>query len=320
MISLKRYSYNASEWDSFVSTANNGTIFHTRKFLHYHPSDRFQDHSLVFMKKGKPVSIFPAAEVFEGNNRWLVSHPGASIGSLVVQENLAFADALELVKQLISYANKNGFDGIRLTQPPTIYSKRLSHYIDFALLQNGFSYVKREISSVLFLENSITENLAKFKSTHRTAVRKAEKSGIEIKLSDDFAAFYEILKKNLSIRHGVNPTHTLDELVYLKELFPNKIHLFGAFMENKMVAGVVNFAVTENVILAFYISHDEDFQESRPINLLFYKIFDWAIKEKFSVFDFGIFTVNEEPNMGLARFKENFGASGQFRDTLAIRL
>jgi len=53
---------------------------------------------------------------------------------------------------------------------------------------------------------------------------------------------------------------------------------------------------------------------------LFYKIFEWAIQKKYSVFDFGIFTVNEEPNLGLARFKENFGASGQFRDTLAIRL
>ncbi len=319
-IKVEQFKNNTTAWDSFVQSANNGTIFHTRKFLGYHPPGRFQDHSLVFIKKGKTISLFPSAEVLEDNKRWLISHPGASVGSLVVRENLAFSDALGLVDLLISYANKNGFDGIRLTQPPTIYSKRLSHYIDFALLQNGFSYVKREISSVLFLENSITENLSKFKSTHRTAVRKAEKSGVEVKLSDDFASFYEILKKNLSIRHGVSPTHTLDELVYLKELFPDKIHLFGAFIENKMVAGVVNFTVTENVVLAFYISHDEDYQESRPINLLFYKIFEWAIKEKFAVFDFGIFTVDEKPNMGLARFKENFGASGQFRDTLAIRL
>ena len=91
-------------------------------------------------------------------------------------------------------------------------------------------------------------------------------------------------------------------------------------MKDKMVAGVVNFIATENVVLAFYISHDENFQEARPINLLFYKIFEWAIQEKFRVFDFGIFTVNEEPNLGLARFKENFGASGQFRDTLELNL
>ena len=318
MITVKRFNNNSSAWDNFVSSANNGTLFHTRRFLNYHHEGRFNDHSLEFYKKGKLVGVFPAALIETGNKRQLVSHPGASVGSFVVPEDLAFADALEMVEQLVDYSKRENLDGIKLTQPPTIYSKRLSHYIDFALQKNGFLYAKREISSILFLEKSIDENLSKFKSTHRTAVRKAEKSGVVVKETDDFASFYEILKKNLSIRHDVKPTHSLDELLHLKELFPDKINLFGAYIEGEMVAGVVNFIATENVVLAFYISHNEDFQEVRPINLLFYKIFEWAIQKKYNVFDFGIFTVNEEPNMGLARFKENFGASGQFRDTMEI--
>ena len=320
MITVKRFNNNSSAWDNFVSSANNGTLFHTRRFLNYHHEGRFNDHSLEFYKKGKLVGVFPAALIETGNKRQLVSHPGASVGSFVVPEDLAFADALEMVEQLVDYSKRENLDGIKLTQPPTIYSKRLSHYIDFALQKNGFLYSKREISSILFLEKSIDENLSKFKSTHRTAARKAEKSGVVVKETDDFASFYEILKKNLSIRHDVKPTHSLDELLHLKELFPDKINLFGAYIEEKMVAGVINFIATENVVLAFYISHNEDFQEVRPINLLFYKIFEWAIQKKYSVFDFGIFTVNEEPNLGLARFKENFGASGQYRDTLEIKL
>ena len=318
MITVKRFNNNSSAWDNFVSSANNGTLFHTRRFLNYHHEGRFNDHSLEFYKKGKLVGVFPAALIESGDQRQLVSHPGASVGSFVVPEDLAFADALEMVEQLVDYSKRENLDGIKLTQPPTIYSKRLSHYIDFALQKNGFLYSKREISSILFLEKSIDENLSKFKSTHRTAVRKAEKSGVVVKETDDFASFYEILKKNLSIRHDVKPTHSLNELLHLKELFPDKINLFGAYIEEKMVAGVINFIATENVVLAFYISHNEDFQEVRPINLLFYKIFEWAIQKKYNVFDFGIFTVNEEPNMGLARFKENFGASGQFRDTMEI--
>ncbi|MAD52429.1 MAG: GNAT family N-acetyltransferase [Candidatus Marinimicrobia bacterium] len=319
MITVKRFNNNSPAWDNFVSSANNGTLFHTRRFLNYHHEGRFNDHSLEFYKKGKLVGVFPAAIIETENSRILVSHPGASVGSFVIPEDLAFADALEMVEQLVDYSKRENLDGIKLTQPPTIYSKRLSHYIDFALQKNGFLYAKREISSILFLEKSIDENLSKFKSTHRTAVRKAEKSGVVVKKTDDFASFYEILKKNLSIRHDVKPTHSLDELLHLKELFPDKINLFGAYIEEKMVAGVVNFIATENVVLAFYISHDEAYQEVRPINLLFYQIFEWAILKKFSVFDFGIFTVNEKPNFGLARFKENFGASGQYRDTLEIQ-
>ena len=74
------------------------------------------------------------------------------------------------------------------------------------------------------------------------------------------------------------------------------------------------------MVLAFYISHDELYNQYRPLNILFYEVFSWAIESKYKVYDFGIFTVNEEPNMGLGRFKENFGASGIFRDTIELNL
>ena len=128
------------------------------------------------------------------------------------------------------------------------------------------------------------------------------------------------MKKNLKIRHGVEPTHTLAELEKLQQLFPDKINLFGAFLGGEMIAGVVNFVVNPQVVLAFYISHKEKFQDFRAVNLLFYSIFKWAIQNGFKVYDFGTFTVNGQPNMGLGRFKENFGASGVFRDILEIQL
>ena len=96
--------------------------------------------------------------------------------------------------------------------------------------------------------------------------------------------------------------------------------LFGAFYKGEMIAGVLNFIIKDDVVLAFYISHKEEFQELRPLNLLFYSIFNWALKEKIKVYDFGIFTVEGKPNMGLGRFKENFVASGIFRDTFQITL
>ena len=183
-------------------------------------------------------------------------------------------------------------------------------------MQFGYQYLKREVSSILFLEDSIEENLTKFNPAHRQAVRKAQRMNVDVRQTDDVESFYEILRKNLKTRHGVEPTHTVAELKNLHTLFPDHIQLNGAFVKDNMIGGVVNFIANNDVILAFYISHDEDYQEYRPINLLFYEIFRWAISNNYSVFDFGIFTVNEEPNMGLAKFKEKFGASGIFRDTL----
>jgi len=320
-ITVRKYNKSdLKQWDEFVENSNNGTLFHLRKFLGYHPDDRFIDNSLIFEKKEKIISVFPSVLKEKDGKTSLISHPGTSMGSCVVPENLAFIDALELTEQLVSYASKNEIDRLQITLPPIIYNKRLSQYLDFAYQKSGFNYQKREVTSMLFLENTIEKCFYKFKSNHRSAVRKAEKSGIQIRQSEDFTSFFSILEKNLSIRHNVKPAHTLEEILLIKKLFPEKINLFGAFIEKEMIAGVVNFIVSKRVVLAFYISHMEKYQELRPINLLFYQIFKWAIQNHLEIFDFGTFTINENPNMGLARFKENFGASGVFRDTIELIL
>jgi len=141
-----------------------------------------------------------------------------------------------------------------------------------------------------------------------------------VRESDEWSTFFELLKQNLKIRHNVQPTHTLDELLLLKKLYPDRIRLFGAYLDEQMVAGVVNFSVNKDVVLAFYISHDEAFQHLRAVNLLFFEIIKWCHLNDFKYLDFGIFTVDMEPNFGLGRFKENFGASGVFRDTFELDL
>ena len=319
MLKIKRYTNNSiKEWDDYVPKCNNGTLFHLRKFLQYHPPDRFLDHSLIVEKKGKIFAVFPGAEEHKNGKIILVSHPGSSIGSFVTPEALSIADAMSLVEQLLLYAKKQNFSGIRITLPPTLYNYRLSNYMDYAYFKYGFKYLNRDITSILSLEDSIEKNLDKFRPSHKRSVRNAVDNGVIIKESDDFKTFYSILKKNLNIRHGVEPTHSLNELLDLYARFPEKIKLFGAFVNNVMISGVVNFIINNNVVLAFYISHDESFQKYRSVNLLFYKIFEWAIINNYKIFDFGTFTVNEEANMGLGRFKENFGASGIFRDTIQI--
>ena len=321
MFTLHQYiNQNESRWDQFVSSGNNGTLFHLRKFLNYHPQDRFQDHSILIEKKQNLFSVLPAAELIVDGKRILVSHPGSTVGSFVVPENLSIADAMSMSEALVTYVKDNNFSGIRITLPPTLYQRRLSNYMDFSFFKQGFTYSKRDVTSILFLEDSLDKNLAKFKSSHLRAVRNAQEKGVNVRQSNDFDSFYHILEQNLKIRHGVSPTHTLAELKNIHALFPDRVNLFAAFVKDVMVAGVVNFVVNDYVVLAFYISHDEAYQEFRAVNLLFYSIFDWAIQQGFRIYDFGTFTVNEEPNMGLGRFKESFGASGIFRDTIELKL
>ena len=307
------------QWDEFVRTTDNGTMFHERRFLSYHSKDKFEDHSLYVMRNDKLFAVFPAIRQFRNETCVLNSHGGASYGGFVYPAQCNIRDAFLMIERLIEHAQTSKFDAIQITLPPIIYAKHLSHYIDFAMIKHGFSYAKREISSIVDLRNPQTIE-KEFRPEARTALNKARKSGIVIKKTNDYAAYYDILQKNLRMRHGVKPTHTLDELKTLTGLYPSTIELWGAYLGDTMIAGVCTFAANEQVILAFYISHDEEFQEYRAVNLLFSTIMTESSQAGFSYLDFGIFTVNMDPNWGLGRFKENFGSRGVFRDTFLLTL
>lgn len=308
----KKYS---AKWDDFVQSSNNGTIFHTRRFLSYHHRDKFKDNSLIFSEDNKIVALLNAADVIHDGNRTLWSHPGASYGGFVFRESLGVKQAFELVESLIDYTVEENYEKIIITNVPIIYQSRYNDYFDFALYRNGFGYLKRELTSVITLCSDEASVMKLFKPEARTAVRKAIKHGISVRKSTDFESYYEILKRNLAMRHNVQPAHTLDELIRLKELFPNKIQLFGAYLKTRMIAGVINFYCNNNAVLVFYISHDQAYQQYRAVNLLFYTIIKDAVARGLKFLDFGLFTVNMEPNWGLGKFKENFGARGILRET-----
>ncbi|MCD6419083.1 GNAT family N-acetyltransferase [bacterium] len=303
-------------WNNFLKNSNNGTIFAHQSFFDYHPPERFKHRHLMFYDAKGLVALFPCAEVERDGEKILVSHPGASFGGFVLREKTGISEALSLVDELLRFAKDKNYSGVEMTLPPWIYYKFPENHIDFALFNKGAGHRKRELTAVVPIYDDFEKNISLFRPTARTAMRKAQKNGIEIRQSEDFVAFYRILEKNLSMRHGVAPTHTIDEIIRLKELLPENIELISAFLDDKMIAGTLLFICNERTILAFYISQDYEHQNLRPLNLLFAEVIRWASKKKFRWLDFGTYTLNNVPNLGLARFKESLGAKGIFRDTL----
>src|SRR5437867_897352 len=204
------------QWEDFVASSNNGTIFNTRKFLSYHPSDRFKDASLIFLEQNKFAAVLTASV----DNAVFVSHPGSSFGGFVHKDNLSLKQAFDMTEGLIKFCRESNITKIIITLSPILYQKVYNNYIDFAFMKNGFQYLKREVSSFVALNVKKDEVLKLFKPEARTAARKAEKSGVVVKESEDYEDYYRILKDNLALRHNVKPAHSLDELIHLHKLFP----------------------------------------------------------------------------------------------------
>ena len=320
-IIVKKYNSSYFEvWDNFIDTSNNGTIFNSRKFLNYHINKKFVDHSLIFEKNNEVLAVLSAALVVQKNERALISHPGASFGSLVYKKSLSFKETIEITKLLKNYAKKNNFNKIFITFAPSVYSALNSDYFEYSLYCIGAEIQKLEMSSIVNFHQSYEVVKRNIKPSHLQAARKAEKNGIRIKISKNYKDFYSILLDNLELRHEVNPTHSLQELEKLVGIFSEQIILFSAYNNDKMIAGVVNFICNNNTVLAFYICQNYKFQKFRPLNLLFTHIFKWAINKGFKHYDFGLFTDDGTPNYGLAKYKENYGAKGYFRKSLKVNI
>ncbi len=304
-------------WTDFVRMSNNGTIFHLPVFLDYHPPGRFDNHHLLVEHGSEIVSVIPGALSIRADGTWFRSYPGASFGGPVLPDSMGLRKTEEIVDALLSYCRENGWNGLETTVPPTVYYRRPHAYLEFALVRRGFVYSKRELTAVVDLGRLGEELDLAFRPSAVRGARKARKNGVRIEENPDFAAFYPVLEDNLQQRHGVRPTHTLEELKKLRSLLgEDAVRQFVAVLDGKILAGMVMFHCNPRVTLAFYISHDREYQALRPVNLLYMEVIRWAGKMGYRYLDLGTFTLNMEVNYGLCRFKESFSARGMFRNTL----
>lgn len=320
MIEVKKYDKAfENEWDDFLRASVNCTFMQERKFLNYHPIDRFADHSLIFRENKRVIAVIPAAEIQQPDkSRIFISHPGASHGGLLIQPALSTKKCMELTRSFIKYCANAGFDSIRIKPVPRIYHRGLSDQLDFALRFAGFQIEYTELATALELQKGEEPFIKKVMSA--TAFRnyqRALKSGLAVVEDADLDGYWPILESKLMLSHNAKPTHALEEIKLLKTLYPDRIKLFAAYAEAKPAAGVLAFLLNERVINCFYIAHDDRFQHMRPLNLIFGHMMEWGRKNSFLYLDWGISTEGKgsSVNTGLFRFKEGYGGHGVLRES-----
>ena len=239
------------EWDAFVENSNNGTIFHKMKFLDYQLKNKFNYHHLMFYSKNKIISVLPAAIC---DRHILKSPEGATFGSFVTKD-LSLADHDCLVKIFLDYCKKIGIKEIFLTPELEVYQNIRNQNVVYSLLYNGFSYSNPLFSSILDLRCKQKNPLKFFKNRTKGSVKKSFKKNVVVKQSVDFEEFYPILLENKK-KYNIKPTHTLEEIIDIKNRFPNDVHLFTAYTpEGLPIASNLFFVCNKKCILLFYSAH-----------------------------------------------------------------
>ncbi|PAV06212.1 MULTISPECIES: GNAT family N-acetyltransferase [Methanobacterium] len=310
MIEIKRYEAKEKElWDNFVKGSKNGVFFFLRDYMEYH-SDRFEDHSLIFLKNDKPVALLPANR----SGDTLFSHAGLTFGGIITNRKMKTSLMLQIFDSLKEYLKEEGFKKLFYKAIPHIYHSYPSEEDLYALFINNATLVKREVSSTIEMGHKIS-----YSRNIRRNIKKVQDNRLNVKRSYDFSTFMLLKEEQLFKKYGLMPTHTALEMEYLAGRFPDNIKLFAAEQNGTMIGGVVIYE-NKNVIHAQYQEANELGMDLHVPSLLFDKIINQYSEKKY--FDFGISTENNGfyLNEGLIDFKERFGARSTVYDSYELNL
>jgi len=301
MIEIKKYNYSDKEvWNDFINKSRIDTFLFNRDFMDYH-SDRFEDMSFLFYRKGKLEAVLP------GNiqNETYYSHQGLTYGGLVLSKKMTTNDVLNVFKLINEELKIIGINNVIYKPLPEIYQLYPSQEDMYALFRLGAIKIGCNISSTIFQDGKIP-----FTESRKSGVRKAKNENVFIEESNDFFGFWNILENNLFSTHRKKPVHSLDEIILLKSKFPDKVRLFICLINGEVVGGCLLF-VMNKIVHVQYISANEKGKLSGSLDLLF----DELINHLFAnipIFDFGHSTeqLGNYLNENLIFQKEGFGGRG----------
>jgi hypothetical protein len=277
--------------------------------MEYHVS-RFNDYSLLFYEKGKLIAIMPG----HIEDKVFYSHKGLTYGGLVMNADTKAKDVLSIFEYLTVTFRHQGIKKIIYKAIPHIYHQQPSEEDLYALFRYNAVLTERNISSTIYLAERL-----KYSELRKRGIKKAEKNNLKIEESQDFAAFWDILSENLQTRYNKQPVHSLEEIVFLKNKFPENIHLYVVKDEVNLIAGSVVFE-TKTVAHVQYIAASDNGKESGATDLLVDHIIN-SYPDK-SYFDYGVSTEENGLylNENLIQQKEGFGARATVYDIYTIDL
>ena len=299
MFEVRQYTADrASEWNLFVATSKNGTFLFDRRYMDYH-SDRFEDCSLMVYRKGRLFALLP------GNRKGdvFVSHQGLTYGGFVTDAQATAEHVCEAFVAVNEWLRTEDFRKVVYKPVPWIYQLLPAEEDVYALFVRCHArLVERDVSSTVFLHHRL-----KFTESRLSGIRKARRSGFEVRESDDIDAFWTILSENLRVKYNTMPVHTASEMRLLKERFPDKIRLFMTYQGDMPMGGTVLY-LTPQVVHTQYISASSEGKQLGALDLLF----DYLLNEMDfhrPYFDFGT-SARENSNEVLSSLifqKQGFG-------------
>lgn len=302
-----------SIWDDLVlNNSYNGNFLQTKRFLNYHPSDRFIDNSIMFFNEDKLVAVLPANLTEDG--RELISHTGSTYGGIIIREDCCNTHNYNWIfRELLEYIEDKDFEKVEIRTSDWLYkpSKKRNALLDYYFQLNGFKD-RKEIGFFIDLLSIDDDYESDFNSLRRRKLKKAYKQGLifrELCDERDIIDFYSVLEDNMH-KFDTVPVHTLEELLDFRfNRLKNEVSFYGVFREKELIAGsmVFNFC-NKKVFHTQYLCSKQDALEHCPNEFLYTNLIKEAKNTGYRFLSYGTASLDHGNvyNENLGIYKEGF--------------
>jgi hypothetical protein len=214
----------------------------------------------------------------------------------------------EATKLLENWAVRKQFTSISMTLPPSIYGSSFIAKQFNCLWRQGFNVAESDLNYSFQLEDLNDTYLDRIWYNARKNLRISTNSGLEyIKCisQKEKELAYDIIRKNRESR-GYPLRMTWEQVSDTIQIINADFFLINN-IDHTPIASAIIFHVSESVVQVIYWGDLPGHTESKPMNFLSFKVFEYYKSEGKRVVDIGPSTEHSLPNYGLCEFKEGIG-------------
>jgi len=296
----KIQNIDRKEWSDFVLEHPNGNIFQTPgMFEVYNKTPKFTPVILVAKDENDKITGCLMSVIQRDYRGYLGEMTARSIvmgGPLAENNNSDILDLL--LKEYTSIISRKAiYSQFRNLFTMDNYFKPFD--------KNGYRFVEH-LDILIDLEKTNGELEEQLHKERVRNIAKAVKEGLTFKVLNDEKDISNVILLLKKTYDRVKVPFSYEKLFFNSRFILNDhVRFFGAFWEDKMIAGQVRLCYKDTVY-AWYSGSDSFYFHKRPNDFLLWNVILWSKENNYKVFDFG---GAGKPNIpyGVRDYKMKFG-------------
>ena len=301
--------------DKNIDFTNIDNLFGNPYFLNYHK--KIVCSYLLIELQNELVGYLP----YTKKDGVIFSHGGATYGGFIQILDLNETEIEYIFKNIKKFLISSNFKKLIIRFLPNLFwnnNKSLNTFF----YKNMITKFSEDEFYIPLKKDLFDINSSGFRRNHIRDIKRFHEVPskiIECDTRESIIAFHEILTNNLK-KHEVRPTHTLEELFWLKSNLSNKIKI-NLLKDIEYFAGITLFEINKSTDYVMYGSLNYKNNIKGSLKYLYWKTAMNSLKNNKKYLSLGINTKFNEPrNELLEKFKIGFGAEVVKRATKEINL